>query len=154
MYPTLNVGDIVVVKEKNPEDIIAGEKDGDILILKGPRYFYDNGVDPIMWNNLPPDFPIIHRAIDKKKIGENWYFQTKGDNSWMPDGCLQLKNKNKNYAVLEYKNEKDLFIPETELIGVMIKRIPFKGKKKLEEKSNEYQLNIKEYRKIEIKVYF
>lgn len=154
MYPTLNIGDIVVIKEKDPEEIVAGEKYGDILILKGPRYFYENGVDPIIWNNLPHDFPIIHRVINKIKIGELWYFQTKGDNSWMPDGCFQLKNKNKKYAILEYKYKKDLYVPETEILGVVIKKIPVKGKTYQEEKLADFLLDIKNYKKIEVKVYF
>ena len=34
MEPTLNIGDLVVRGDKNPEDILVGEEKGDILILE------------------------------------------------------------------------------------------------------------------------
>lgn len=153
MYPALDIGDIVMAVEKDPGAIKVGIKNGDILILKGPRYFYENGVDPIIWNDLPPDFPIIHRAINRKKIGACWYFQTKGDNNWAPDGSFQLKKKEARCLSIIYDSKKPIFIPETEILGVVIKKIPYYGEKRLECKSEKFLINIQKYKKIEVNVY-
>ncbi len=127
MEPTLNIGDLVILGEKSPEEINIGEKEGDILILKGPQYFYEKGFNPIFWNNLNNNTPIIHRAIDKKKIGENWYFLTKGDNNLLYDGSLKLLNYSEDYILIEYNSSKLIYISETEILGVVIFKIPFIG---------------------------
>ena len=124
MCPTLNVGDVVIRGNKTPEEICVGEQDGDILILKGPQYFYEHGVDPIMWNYLEKDTPIIHRAIDKKKIGEIWYFKTKGDNSWAPDGSFRVLEKTNKYILTEYNKSNEFYVPESEVLGVVVKKFP------------------------------
>jgi signal peptidase I len=124
MCPSLNVGDVVVRGRKTPEEINVGERDGDILILKGPQYFYEHGVDPIMWNFLRKDTPIIHRAIDKKKVGETWYFKTKGDNSWAPDGSFRVLEKTEEYILTEYNKSNELYVPESEVLGVVVKKFP------------------------------
>ena len=77
MEPTLNVGDLVIRGDKDPEDIKADEEDGDILILRGPDYFYDKGFDPVFWGNLEEGTPIIHRAVDKKKLVTNGILRQK-----------------------------------------------------------------------------
>ncbi|TFG08746.1 MAG: signal peptidase I [Promethearchaeota archaeon] len=129
MSPTLNVGDLVIKGDKKPEDIKAGEEDGDILILKGPEYFYDKGFDPIFWGNLEEDTPIIHRAIDKKKIDDKWYFKTKGDNNLVADGGYKFINKSKDYdyIVIEYNDSDVIYISETEVLGIVIFTIPYIG---------------------------
>ena len=129
MAPTLNVGDLVIRGNKAPEDIKVGEEDGDILILKGAEYFYEEGFDPIFWGNLDGDIPIIHRAIDKKKIGDKWYFKTKGDNNWVADGGYTFINKSDDYdyVVIEYNDSKVIYISETEILGIVIFVIPYIG---------------------------
>ena len=129
MAPTLNVGDLVIRGNKAPEDIKVGEEDGDILILKGAEFFYEEGFDPIFWGNLDGDIPIIHRAIDKKKIGDKWYFKTKGDNNWVADGGYTFINKSDDYdyIVIEYNDSKVIYISETEILGIVIFVIPYIG---------------------------
>jgi len=153
MSPSLNVGDIVIKGKKAPKEIKTGE-DGDILILEGPQYFYENGIDPIMWNNLPEDFPIIHRAINKMKKGDLWYFQTKGDNNWAPDGSLIIKEKTKKGFIAEFNPNKSIYIPESKVLGVVIKRIPYNGNEKLLQKSSDFFFNIKLFERMEVKVFF
>ncbi|MFX0071734.1 MAG: signal peptidase I [Candidatus Hermodarchaeota archaeon] len=129
MSPTLNVGDLVIRGDIKPEDIKVGEEDGDILILKGPNYFYDKGFDPIFWSNLEEDTPIIHRAIDKKKIGDKWYFKTKGDNNLVADGGYKFVNKSDeyDYVVIEYNSSEVIYISETEILGIVILKVPYVG---------------------------
>ena len=129
MAPKLNVGDLVVRGDKDAEDIKADEEDGDIVILRGATYFYENGFDPIFWGNLDGDIPIIHRAIDKKKIDGKWYFKTKGDNNMVADGGYTFKNKSKDYdyVVIEYNDSEVIYICETEVLGIVILVIPYIG---------------------------
>jgi len=129
MAPTLNTGDLVVRGDKDAEDIKADEEDGDIVILRGATYFYENGFDPIFWGNLDGDIPIIHRAIDKKKIDGKWYFKTKGDNNMVADGGYTFKNKSKDYdyIVIEYNDSEVIYICETEVLGIVIFVIPYLG---------------------------
>jgi len=129
MAPTLNVGDFVVRGDKDAEDIKADEEDGDIVILRGATYFYENGFDPIFWGNLDGDIPIIHRAIDKKKIDGKWYFKTKGDNNMVADGGYTFKNKSKDYdyIVIEYNDSEVIYICETEVLGIVLFAIPYLG---------------------------
>ncbi len=127
MSPTLNVGDLVISGEKSGEEIKVGNKDGDILILKGPEYFYEQGFDPIFWNYLENDTPIIHRAIDKKEIDDSWYFLTKGDNNLVPDGSFVILNKTDEYILIEYNNSNVIYISETEILGIVVFKIPFIG---------------------------
>jgi len=129
MAPTLDVGDLVIRGDKDAEDIKADEEDGDIVILRGATYFYENGFDPLFWGNLDGDIPIIHRAIDKKKIDGKWYFKTKGDNNMVADGGYTFKNKSKDYdyIVIEYNDSEVIYICETEVLGIVIFTIPYIG---------------------------
>jgi len=60
MEETINVGDLVVIKEKNPTKIEVG----DILSFKGDK-----------------DVIITHRVTDISKNNDDIYFETKGDNN-------------------------------------------------------------------------
>ncbi len=120
MYPTLKIGDIVVLRSKSPEDIKVGINKGDILILKGPQYFYSKGIDRMLFGNLPNDVPIIHRAIDKKNKDGKWFFKTKGDNSWFPDGSLTITEKTEDYISGELNFSNTIYIPESEVLGVVL----------------------------------
>jgi len=129
MSPTLKVGDLVIRGDKEYKDIIADEEKGDILILRGPNYFYEQGFDPIFWGNLEEDTPIIHRAIDKKKVGDKWYFKTKGDNNLVADGGYQFINKTEDYdyIVIKYNSSEVIYISEKEILGIVIFKIPYVG---------------------------
>jgi signal peptidase I len=129
MSPTLNVGDLVIRGDKEYKDIIADEEKGDILILRGPNYFYEKGFDPLFWGNLEEDTPIIHRAIEKKKVGDKWYFKTKGDNNLVADGGYQFINKTEDYdyIVIKYNSSEVIYISETEILGIVIYKIPYVG---------------------------
>ncbi|TFF98842.1 MAG: signal peptidase I [Promethearchaeota archaeon] len=127
MRPTLNIGDLVLKTYKNPNEIHAGEENGDILVLKGPQYFYQKGFDPLFWNNLPNNTLIIHRAIAKKTINNTWYFLTKGDNSLFPDGAYNLINNSENYKLIEINNSEGIYVPETEILGIVAFKVPIVG---------------------------
>jgi signal peptidase I len=127
MTPALGVGDLVIRGYKSPENIHVGETNGDILILRGPQYYYQNGNDPLLWNFLNNNTPIIHRAIDKKRIGDLWYFLTKGDNNELPDGALNLLNNSEDYLLIEFNSSNSIYIPETEILGIVFMKIPFIG---------------------------
>ena len=127
MVPTLNIGDIIIRGVKSPEEIKTGNESGDILILNGPQYYYKQGFDPFFWNDLEENIPIIHRAIDKKKIGEKWYFLTKGDNNWVADGGLKFINNTDDYIIVEYNSSTAIYISETEVLGIVVFIIPLIG---------------------------
>lgn len=65
MVPTLNVGDIVIVKGVDPTTITVGT----VIIFRSPGGSID----------------IIHRVIGVVKVGGTLYFQTKGDHNAGPD---------------------------------------------------------------------
>ncbi len=65
MVPTLNVGDIVIVKGVDPNTITVGT----IIIFRSPSGSID----------------IIHRVVAVVKEGNTLYFQTKGDHNPGPD---------------------------------------------------------------------
>jgi len=65
MVPTLNVGDIVIVKGVDPSTITVGT----VIIFRSPSGSID----------------IIHRVIGIVKVGDMLYFQTKGDHNFAPD---------------------------------------------------------------------
>jgi signal peptidase I len=127
MAPTLNYGDLIIMTKKNPENILADKDNGDILIIRGPEYFYNRGFDPSFWNHLDNKTPIIHRAIDKKKINSTWHFLTKGDNNIAPDGSYAYLNKSNDYYLIEVNTSDGIFIPESEIVGVVLFKIPFIG---------------------------
>ena len=67
MIPTLNVGDIILVRGADPNSITVGT----IIIFHSP-YDYQ--------------MPIVHRVIAISNEGNSVFFQTKGDNNPGPDG--------------------------------------------------------------------
>ncbi len=153
MYPALRIGDVVILGQKMPEEIKVGDKNGDILILRGPQYFYNKGIDGMMFKYISSDTPIIHRAIEKKKINENWFFKTKGDNNWFPDGSIMIKEKTNEYIFGEYNFTRTIYIPDSEVLGVVIKVIP--SRSKIIHSRNHYnsEIDINMFDKMEIKAY-
>ena len=67
MIPTLNVGDIILVRGVDPTTITVGT----IIIFHSP---YDYPM------------PIVHRVIAITNNGNSIFFETKGDNNPGPDG--------------------------------------------------------------------
>jgi signal peptidase len=67
MIPTLNVGDIIVVRGTNPDTVTVGT----IIIFHSP---YDYAT------------PIVHRVIAIDDQGGQEFFETKGDNNAVADG--------------------------------------------------------------------
>lgn len=126
MRPKLNVGDLIVRVHKDPAEIRASKDSGDILIIKGPEYYYKKGFNPIFWNNLSKT-PIIHRAIQKEMINKTWYFVTQGDNNLIPDGAYKFLNNSEDYILIEYNRSNIIKIPEWEILGVVAFKIPLVG---------------------------
>ncbi|MCR6623002.1 MAG: signal peptidase I [archaeon YNP-LCB-024-027] len=75
MEPTLNVGDVIIIRGVNPEDL----KVGDIIVFNPPQPYY-NGV------------PWVHRIISIQKIGNEIYFRTRGDANAYPDPFTLTKS--------------------------------------------------------------
>ena len=73
MVPTLNVGDFIMIGSVEDFDnvVAAPQPEGDILVFS---------------REGRPESYIVHRAIDKYREQEEWYFTTKGDNNGGPDG--------------------------------------------------------------------
>ncbi len=98
MEPNINVGDLLFVQGVNPEEIKAGT----IEDMDGDVIVYDaHGI----WDNPPID-PIVHRVVDKWMSNGKWYFTTKGDANSYIDRAP---------------------VPEDNIIGVVIGRIPYLG---------------------------
>lgn len=75
MQPTLNIGDVIIIKRVNPEEL----KVGDIIVFNPPQPYY-NGV------------PWVHRIVSIQKVGNEIYFKTKGDANTYPDPFTLTKN--------------------------------------------------------------
>lgn len=69
MIPTLNVGDIILVRGVDPKTVTSGT----IIIFHDPN---------------DPAIPIVHRVVTIDNQGGQLYFETKGDNNPIKDGWL------------------------------------------------------------------
>jgi signal peptidase len=67
MIPTLNVGDIIIVRGVDPETVTVGT----IIIFHSP---------------IDYEMPIVHRVIAADHQGSALFFETKGDNNPVADG--------------------------------------------------------------------
>jgi len=67
MIPTLNVGDIIIVRGVDPQTVTVGT----IIIFHSPVDY---------------EMPIVHRVIVVDKQSNGLFFQTKGDNNPVADG--------------------------------------------------------------------
>lgn len=67
MVPTLNVGDIILVRGIDAHEVTVGT----IIIFRSPNNF---------------DMPIVHRVIQIDNEGNAIFFRTKGDHNPGPDG--------------------------------------------------------------------
>jgi signal peptidase len=73
MIPTLGVGDFIFIEAVDDfDDVVAAPMpDGDILVFIRPGF---------------EDEYIVHRAIGRHKEDDEWFYTTKGDNNFFPDG--------------------------------------------------------------------
>lgn len=85
-----SMGDIFILKGKNPNDIQAG--------------------DVIVFTSGQPE-PIIHRVVKKWKVGDTYYFSTKGDNA--------ATNMN--------QREDEKAIPQDRVLGTGLVKVPYVG---------------------------
>lgn len=105
-----------------------GFNKGDIMVLYGKKPAKIDIGDILVFNSRQPN-PIIHRVVKKWSIGDQYHFQTKGDNN---------KNSISNYVTssgkqispdfagaIEVLDETD--ISENEIIGVGVIKVPFLG---------------------------
>ncbi len=129
MYPNLNIGDLIYVEKKNSSNIKVGFNEGDILVIQGPDYYYENGLNPIFFNNLLNNTPIIHRVVGKIQKNEKYYFLLKGDNNLLVDGAYKLINSSEDYSYffIEYNKSDAIYVSEDEVLGVFIFKIPYIG---------------------------
>jgi signal peptidase len=67
MVPTLNVGDIIIVRGVEPRAVTAGT----IIIFHSPADY---------------EMPIVHRVIKIDDEGNSIFFETKGDHNPVQDG--------------------------------------------------------------------
>jgi len=67
MVPTLNVGDIILVRGVDPRTVTVGT----IIIFHSPADY---------------DMPIVHRVIKIDNEGNTIFFETKGDHNPIQDG--------------------------------------------------------------------
>jgi len=67
MIPTLNVGDIIIVRGVDPQTVTMGT----IIIFHSPVDY---------------EMPIVHRVIAIDHQGNGLFFETKGDNNPVADG--------------------------------------------------------------------
>ncbi|MHA1342098.1 MAG: S26 family signal peptidase [Promethearchaeota archaeon] len=127
MEPTIKIGDMVLYQEVNASDIYADTNSGDIIVIKGPEYFYQHGVSPMLWG-VKNGTPIVHRAINKiyNFSDGKWYFETKGDYNQFSDGCIR-GNFRDGYGIFVVNYSNPIFIPETEILGKVTIIIPFVG---------------------------
>jgi signal peptidase len=70
MLPTLNVGDLIIVQGTTPSQINASYMTGDIIVFRRPY-----GSDEL----------IVHRAVKSEKVGDVYYFTTRGDHNGADD---------------------------------------------------------------------
>lgn len=107
MVPTINKGDILIIKWKDPAEIVAGshtEKTGDVLL-------YDtNG----LWDR-PADYPVVHRVVGKE------YDNVTGEYTFITQGDANSYTDPPSYP------DREIPIPEGNVIGVVSGRIPKLG---------------------------
>jgi signal peptidase I len=129
MLPTLVNGDLIITVEKPPDEIIAGELNGDIVVIKRGSNSYVEYGGATLFYNTSENHNIIHRVVDKRYLNNSWFFLTKGDNNRYCDGGIReiFKDSSGNYSLYEYNASELVYIPQSEIIGVMVFKIPFLG---------------------------
>jgi signal peptidase I, archaeal type len=83
MYPTLKVGDIIIVKGVEPSQIRVG----DIIVFSSKEVY--------------PGITVVHRVIGIYYENGEYMFRTKGDNNLLPDPCCVLGNEVKGIVIYD-----------------------------------------------------
>ena len=88
MLPGIEIGDLLIVKGINPEDIEVGDHE----IQNGSIIIYETeGI----WPN-PISQPVVHRVVGRiyNRTEDRYYFITQGDNNFDTDplGSVALKS--------------------------------------------------------------
>ncbi len=102
---TLHVGDLIIVRGVNLEDLNADYPYSDIIVFHKPT---------------DPDELIVHRIISKQEIDEKMYFTTKGDgngNDWPATPEYGIDSWN------GYPNG----VPQELVVGKVMMRVPWVG---------------------------
>ena len=126
MAPSFYKDDILIRENVAPAEISVK----DVVIIRSPKYYYEQGFDPIFWNFYPNNSYLIHRIVEKRKINDTWFFVTQGDQSqWRPDGIFKTITKigNYNYFKFELNKTNRVLIPEEAILGVIEVKIPLVG---------------------------
>ncbi|MFX1393097.1 MAG: signal peptidase I [Promethearchaeota archaeon] len=156
MLPALKPGDIVICANKDPKDIEIG----DIVVIDSDFLFKIKR--DIMFSQKYKGLPLIHRVIHKENRDGRWFFKTKGDNNSRIDTALQILEKTEDYVLLEYNSTNVILIPDSEIIGIVINKIPRFCSKCGNKILDDISLNTKyegfedfgNFEKIELKFYF
>lgn len=98
MEPNIHKGDLLFVAGKDAGEIRSGTAED----LTGDVIVFNAQG---LWTGAPQE-PIVHRVIGKVLDGDTWKFTTKGDANYFPDPAE---------------------VPESNIIGVVIGRIPYIG---------------------------
>lgn len=117
MVPTLNKGDLIVVRGvSNFSEIYTHPTNGDIIIFT--THDPNIGQNPInLWPGKAPEL-IVHRAINKtlkydSNVGrECWYFTTKGDHNPAADAWPGTNSDG---------------VPEYYVVGKLVSVVPWVG---------------------------
>ncbi len=117
MIPTLNPRDIVICGEKAPEDI----KIGDIIVVN-QEFFRNGGYDDLFLQRYK-GYPVIHRVVHKEKRDGKFFFKTRGDNNTTMDTGFKVLERTEDYVLVEYDPLSPTLIPESEIMGVVLKKI-------------------------------
>ena len=126
MSPTFYKDDILIRKNVDPENIFVN----DIVIISSPKYYYEQGFDPIFWKFYPNSSYLVHRIVEKKKINNTWFFITQGDQlKWKPDGLFKTIEKIGDYDYFKFELNKSnqVLITQEAIIGVVQSKIPIVG---------------------------
>ena len=126
MSPTFYKDDILIRKNVDPENIFVN----DIVIISSPKYYYEQGFDPVFWNFYPNSSYLVHRIVEKKKINNTWFFITQGDQlKWKPDGLFKTSEKIGDYDYFKFELNKSnqVLITQEAIIGVVQSKIPIVG---------------------------
>ena len=126
MNPKFYKDDLLIRKNVDPVKILVN----DVVIISSPKYYYEQGFDPIFWNFYPNSSYLIHRIVEKRKINDTWFFVTQGDQSqWRPDGIFKTIIKIDDYSYFKFELNKTnrVLIPQEAILGVVEVRIPLVG---------------------------
>ena len=123
----LNIGDVMVLRGKNPSKIEVG----DILVFNPQDKVYGDLAQSLNMKDGSSFFmnaygPVIHRVVDKwQDDNGDWHFTTKGDHN--AQTISNHKRLNNQVSFTDFESD----IPQDDVIGVVAFRIPYLGYAKI-----------------------